>query len=159
MTLRPMTQTEFDQYRDYAIEEYARDKMQSLGISREQALILSSDSMAESLPDGLDTPDNYLFSIHVPECGKVGILWVVLLSNWGKTTLFIYDIEVEPDHRNCGYGRAALAKAEQLAVQLGAERVGLHVFGHNTRAFDLYRKLGFEVTDISMAKELVRPDT
>jgi ribosomal protein S18 acetylase RimI-like enzyme len=34
------------------------------------------------------------------------------------------------------------------------DRIGLHVFGHNERASSLYRKMGYEVTDLTMYKEI-----
>jgi len=43
---------------------------------------------------------------------------------------------------------------EQKALSLGVDRIGLHVFGHNVRASSLYRKMGYEVTDLTMYKEL-----
>lgn len=30
--------------------------------------------------------------------------------------------------------------------------MGLHVFGHNATAFELYKKMGFEITNINMRK-------
>jgi ribosomal protein S18 acetylase RimI-like enzyme len=32
--------------------------------------------------------------------------------------------------------------------------VGLHVFGHNTEAVELYRRCGYTITDCTMAKDL-----
>jgi ribosomal protein S18 acetylase RimI-like enzyme len=45
---------------------------------------------------------------------------------------------------------AAIEKAREL----GADTVGLHVFGHNAPAYALYRSLGFVETNISMSLEL-----
>jgi ribosomal protein S18 acetylase RimI-like enzyme len=42
-----------------------------------------------------------------------------------------------------------------VARRMGAETIRLHVFGHNTAARPLYVKLGYEPTNIVMAKPLV----
>lgn len=43
---------------------------------------------------------------------------------------------------------------EDQVRQVGLRRIGLHVFGHNAAAQALYRKVGYEVTNINMAKNV-----
>lgn len=47
-----------------------------------------------------------------------------------------------------------MTEAENFAKSLGAETIGLHVFGHNNRAIKLYENLGYKATNISMSKQL-----
>jgi ribosomal protein S18 acetylase RimI-like enzyme len=42
----------------------------------------------------------------------------------------------------------------EKARAMGAETVGLHVFGHNEPARALYRSLGFAETNVSMSLKL-----
>jgi ribosomal protein S18 acetylase RimI-like enzyme len=68
--------------------------------------------------------------------------------------VFIYDIEVDEAFRGRGYGRAALLALEPLARELGYDTVGLHVFGDNEVARNLYRTSGYVETDVMMNKRL-----
>jgi ribosomal protein S18 acetylase RimI-like enzyme len=43
---------------------------------------------------------------------------------------------------------------ETLVKEQGVDMIALHVFGYNVGAQAMYKKLGFEVTDISMKKWL-----
>jgi ribosomal protein S18 acetylase RimI-like enzyme len=43
---------------------------------------------------------------------------------------------------------------EDEVRKLGISKIGLHVFGFNAAARSLYDKLGFEVTDTSMEKNI-----
>jgi RimJ/RimL family protein N-acetyltransferase len=48
----------------------------------------------------------------------------------------------------------AMTKLEGEAKRLGLDRIGLHVFGHNSAARPLYEKLGYVPTNINMVKHL-----
>jgi ribosomal protein S18 acetylase RimI-like enzyme len=52
-------------------------------------------------------------------------------------------IGVLPDYRGCGIGERLMRAALEAARAAGFEKVELHVYGRNTRAAALYRKLGF----------------
>jgi RimJ/RimL family protein N-acetyltransferase len=67
---------------------------------------------------------------------------------------FIYDIEIYEPFRRRGYASQALLAAEDKARELGLKAIALHVFGYNTGARALYDKLGYRVTDLTMAKDL-----
>jgi hypothetical protein len=56
---------------------------------------------------------------------------------------FLYDIELAPATRGRGLGRATMLAAEDAARELGADRIRLNVFGHNTAARRLYESLGY----------------
>jgi ribosomal protein S18 acetylase RimI-like enzyme len=71
-----------------------------------------------------------------------------------KPHAFVYNIEVYPDFRRRGYAEAAMKELEVVARRMGAETIRLHVFGHNAAARPLYVKLGYEPTNIVMAKSL-----
>ena len=45
--------------------------------------------------------------------------------------------------RDRGYGRDLMLAAEHEAARLGADSIGLHVFGFNTSAITLYESLGY----------------
>lgn len=48
-----------------------------------------------------------------------------------------------------------MIEIETIARQeLGMKKIGLHVFGHNKVARGLYEKLGYETTNVVMAKTI-----
>jgi len=153
VSLRKMTEAEFDGWKAYSIGEYAKDKMQALGINEAEALTLSTESFAFLAKDGIATPDNHFFMI-VRDGGVLGWLWFAMKSEWGVTSAFVYDLEVKPEYRRQGVAEAAMILLEGEARALGASKIALHVFGQNTGARDLYAKIGYQITDYSMAKVL-----
>ena len=64
------------------------------------------------------------------------------------------DIEIRPEFRRRGYGRAVMLLAEEVARTHGAEYLGLNVFGHNPNARALYESLGYETQAVRMRKPL-----
>ena len=153
--LLPMTELDFRAYREHLIREYAADKVRSGNWSEEGALERSARETDQLLSDGLKTPEHYLFSIHDDASNRnVGILWFAIVNWGGKRLAFIYDIEVDANDRGKGYGSQALIALEEKVKTLGLNIIGLHVFGHNQVARKLYEKLGYEITNINMAKQL-----
>jgi len=106
------------------------------------------------LPDGVATQDNYLYDIEDEALGiTVGMIWLARLMQGTKPVMFIYDFRIDEAHRRKGYGEQALLAAEVQAKALGYDTIALHVFGHNHAARALYEKLGYEITNINMAKK------
>ena len=151
-----MTESEFRTYREILIRGYAEDKVRSGNWSAEDSLKRSEQETDQLLPKGLATPDHYLFSIRDDALAKnVGILWFAVVHWGGKNLAFIYDIEVDTTQRSKGYGTQALLALEEKVKTLGLDTIGLHVFGFNHAARALYEKMGYEITNINMAKKLV----
>ncbi|KAB2854509.1 MAG: GNAT family N-acetyltransferase, partial [Anaerolineae bacterium] len=48
----------------------------------------------------------------------------------------------------------AMLALEDEVKKVGLDSIGLHVFGHNQSAYALYQKIGYETTNIVMAKKL-----
>jgi ribosomal protein S18 acetylase RimI-like enzyme len=155
LRLDAMTQTEFERYLAAAIGGYAEEKVESGEWAAEEALDRSLAAHAELLPQGLATPDSYLFIARKVGSGEpVAHLWIALRARAGRTEAYIYDIEVREELRGRGYGRTTMRAALTKARELGAASVGLHVFGHNMRARALYESLGFAAKNINMSLEL-----
>lgn len=68
---------------------------------------------------------------------------------------FIAENFINENARGQGYGKAAMLAVEAQAKERGLKSIELHVFGFNDTAIGLYRSLGFESTDIIMAKKQV----
>jgi ribosomal protein S18 acetylase RimI-like enzyme len=107
------------------------------------------------LPDGVATKDNYLYDIVDEALGlTVGMIWLGHIMQGSKPVVFIDDFVIDEAQRRKGYGEQAMLAAEVQATALGYDTIALHVFGHNHAARALYEKLGYEITNINMAKKL-----
>ncbi|WP_120497516.1 GNAT family N-acetyltransferase [Kiloniella sp. EL199] len=151
--LIPMTEAEYPAWRDNGIKAYADDKAKS-GYSPENALKLAEESYEISLPEGLNTPDNYIFTILNVSEQPVGALWFAVKEHYGKKTAFIYDIEINLAERGKGLGKATMLSLEAEVKKLAINKIGLHIFAFNKTAHALYASLGYQATDITMEKSI-----
>lgn len=157
VTLRPMTQAEYDLRMPVLMEGYAASLVQAGRATAATALAESRRQHAELLPAGLAT-ERMLFLAAVPtgvlDSPPVGWIWVGLPDPAEpERPAWIYNIEVDPAHRGHGYGRALLAAVEPLLAAHGVTRLGLNVFADNPVARRLYETTGFAVT----AQQMVKP--
>lgn len=155
VTLAPMNFDAFAGYRDAAASGYAADNVTSGRWPQEGALQRSYEDFDESLPQGLGTPQNFLYDIVSRRSGAVvGVIWFAIVVKNGLSSAFVYDIEVKPEFRRQGFARAAFGELEPLVKALDLPSIGLHVFGNNPAAQALYQSLGYRVTGINMLKQL-----
>jgi RimJ/RimL family protein N-acetyltransferase len=155
VVLVPMSAAVYANYVEAAVAGYADDNVASGRWPADGALARSRADFDAYLPQGLETPDNYLFEIRGAGKGlTVGSIWFAVREEHGLRTAFVYDVEVKPESRRQGYATAAFRALEPLVRDLGLTSIGLHVFGHNTGAQALYGKLGYEVTGVNMQKRL-----
>jgi RimJ/RimL family protein N-acetyltransferase len=150
-----MDEAEFQAYLAWSIADYAQENMRTGRWSPEEGLQQAEQQYRELLPDGLTSPDQYLFSIQDTVSGqKVGMLWFAVQTRGGKAGAFVYDVKIEEPFRRHGYGEQAFLALEENVRALGLDTIGLHVFGHNHAARALYEKLGYVPTNITMSKTL-----
>ncbi|MFJ8472427.1 GNAT family N-acetyltransferase [Kitasatospora sp. NPDC094011] len=153
--LDPMTEAEFQAYFDHIVAKYAASNVRSGNWTAEEAPAKSREKLDELLPEGLAAADTRLCLARDAVSGeRVGIFWLHLRPHGTETAAFIHDIEVDAGLRGRGYGRAVMLAGADLARQLGAVRLGLHVFAHNETAIALYTSLGFATTDLVMSLPL-----
>ncbi|NLX08324.1 MAG: GNAT family N-acetyltransferase [Chloroflexi bacterium] len=155
MRLVPMTEADYAAYLERLLPEYAAEHVRAGNWPAEHAETMAQAQLQAILPDGLHTPDHYLYLLRVEgETDPVGQLWLGVMRQGGAPRAFIYDIEIYERFRRRGYATQALQAAEAQARELGLSSIALHVFGHNTGARALYEKQGYAVTDVVMAKDL-----
>jgi ribosomal protein S18 acetylase RimI-like enzyme len=152
--LVPMSTDEFREYLEEAIRGYAEEKVAAGNWTAEEAHQRSAHEFAELLPQGINTPNQHLFTVVDAARNRVGFIWLAVQDHGGRKRSFIYDLAIHPPFRRRGYGAATLQAIEATARGLGASEIGLHVFAHNTAARALYEKAGYEVTNLNMRKEL-----
>lgn len=154
--LAPMTEAQYLAYVEEAIPSYAGEKVASGQWSPEESLELSRKSFEELLPQGLKTPDNFLFAVQDGQGSSVGMLWIAAQSRAGRRIAFVCDVSIKPEHQRKGFATSAFVALEHEVRLLGLSGIALHVFGHNTAAQALYTKLGYQATNINMFKSVAQ---
>ncbi|WP_379157083.1 GNAT family N-acetyltransferase [Paenibacillus sp. sgz5001063] len=150
-----MDETTFQFFMSQSTRDYAEDKIKAGAWDTETAMQLSQDEMNKTLPDGLHTEGAYIFSIVETDSDtQAGYIWFNVIEGRSGREAFIYDFYVFEQYQGKGYGKQTLLALDEEARKLNITKIGLHVFGQNNRAFELYKKMGFLVTDITMSKEL-----
>ena len=155
LSVRPMTEDEFDQWRATAVRKFAEEQIAAGVWSSAEALDLASASNAELLPAGFATPGMVFLTAVGPDGSRVGVAWIGLVHPRGTADCaFLYEIEIEETRRGAGLGRALLTEAEKTVRAHGLAGLELNVLGDNTRAIHLYRSAGYTVTTQRMRKNL-----
>ena len=145
----------FPAYRENLIREYAQDKVRAGAWSAEEAPRRAEADVDGLLADGTETEGHYLYLLRDRSAGEeVGAVWIAVRDSGVGRAVWIYDIVVHEHLRRKGHGTRALLAVEKKAAELGAEKLELHVFGHNPGARALYERSGFTTTSIVMSKPL-----
>ena len=158
--MRQMSSSEFGAFRAREIRGYADEQVRAGNWTEDEAESRSAEQTDSLLPLGIETPGTLLLIAETPEGVSIGHVWVALQRQDGSGSgAWIYDIEVEPQHRGKGFGRALLLAAEEETARHGISKIGLNVFGSNTTARNLYESAGYQVASTQMSKELARGST
>jgi len=153
--LVPMTEAEFRAYLERTIPEYAAEHVRAGNWHPAEALEKARESFDRYLPNGLASEKQHLYTLREAGTGAAaGMLWFSVNDQRVRPMAFILDIVILPEFRRRGYATQALGLLEEKVGALGIDYIGLHVFAHNAAARDLYAKVGYEETDIHMAKTL-----
>jgi ribosomal protein S18 acetylase RimI-like enzyme len=148
--LELMQQEDFDRFLETEIREYAQDHVRNGNWPAEGSLERSRKEFEDLLPDGVQTNDQYVWSIIDDANTNIGALWVQVKE--GKA--FIFDFVIDETFRGKGFGKQALTAMDEKLKLMNVESVALHVFGDNINAQELYKKMGFEITGMHMKKVL-----
>jgi GNAT superfamily N-acetyltransferase len=153
LLLRPMTEDEYDAWREQSVRDYAAEIAKSRDLDAGSATAQSAGEFAELLPDGLASAHMHLWTAVVDD-EAVGMGWLEMRQRPSGVSAWIYDISVEADHRGRGLGRGLLDALHAAARDLGATSMALNVFGDNRTAIRLYETAGYAVTAQQMRREL-----
>jgi ribosomal protein S18 acetylase RimI-like enzyme len=151
-TLLHMTQTEFDAFLERSIPEYATDHVRAGNWTEAESLERSRKEFEALLPDGLNSKDNFLYTLHDDD-KAVGMIWMKIRDHSSKSG-FIYEVFIDEQFRGKGYGKSIMLLLEEKSRELGLKLLALHVFGSNHVARKLYETIGYEITNINMSKAL-----
>lgn len=155
VVLDPMSPDEFAHFVVWAVREQAAHHIRTGRCVPEQALDYAKGEYLLALPNGLQTQGSYLYTARDASTGqRVGSLFLMLRRRAEAVETFVFNIVVDEDVRRRGYGRAIMRATARWAREHGTASIGLHVFGHNTAARELYTSLGFRETNVSMQLDL-----
>ncbi len=152
ITLRPMSESEYQRVRQAIFEDYARETANVSRLSIEEGRKAAARQFEQLLPDGMASKGHHFWRIVNNNGDAVGDLWVLVESE--KARAFIYFIGIDEQYRGQGYSRAAMLALETTVKPLGAQHIDLNVFGDNTLAVRLYESLGYQPTAMNMRKEI-----
>ncbi len=139
-----MTEAEFDTYKSWLIGDYAQDIANNYRLPIQEALTEASKQITITLGQGLLTPNQLFYLIIlVDETSKTGIGYLWIEVDQARKRCFIHDIYLHSKNRHQGCGRKTLELLETKMKPAGIGRIGLHVFGNNHIAQDLYTKMGY----------------
>lgn len=154
MKLNTMSEQDYAFWSERSRTSYADDKMKANSLTREEADKIAADDFKRLLPDGRDSKDNFLFTAHDEKKNVLGYIWFTIRGDTNNRKAFICDVVIEDSYRGKGYGTQIMELVEIEVQKQGLNRIGLHVFGFNETAINLYKKLGYLTTDLVMEKTL-----
>ncbi len=142
--LRKMTASEFELFKQYSIEDYAKDLMNGSGLSLPEAMSQSEKEFMDMLDNGAETADNDLMVIEDRDTNKcVGLIWYLYEVTNGIKHTFLSDLIVKKEERRKGYATAALYEMEKEAGKRDCAECRLYVWKHNPKGINLYTKMGY----------------
>ena len=155
-----MTGDEFDAWAPRSRRGFARRQVTAGLAAPAEAAAVARRIFDEELPHGPDTPSQHLWCARTVD-GCVGHLWLRVRPVAGPrpggsptapppvpphvVEAYVLDVEIRPEARRRGLGRAALLAGHRAAVHLGATVARLTVLGDRPAALGLYESLGYRV--------------
>jgi len=153
LKLIPKNESEKEQFLEETIKDYAKGLAKANDLNIEEAMEMSKRQIEQALYHQKETTQTKIVTIFDETINQaVGGIWFVI--NTEKMTAYSYQIFVDEKHRGKGYGKAALSELHNFCKTQNIKRTSLSVFGWNTLAFDLYKKMGYEIVQIVMKKDL-----
>ena len=159
IALRKMSEDQYLDFIDYFISDYAIEIMENYKKSKEDALGIASREVKIDLPEGIHTKKNTLLCIDLEEEARqeiIGYLWYE--ENKDESSVFIYDFYIRPEYRNKGYGKKSMSALEEELKNAKIGQIKLRVAYSNEKALALYKELGFNITGINMAKNIIQEE-
>jgi ribosomal protein S18 acetylase RimI-like enzyme len=154
--LVPLLPEAFPAFLESSVIAYAQSNIEAGRWPLDGAVERSLADFNLLLPQGLATPDHFIYEIKADSAGPVvGHLWMAIETRHGLRSAFVYDLEIAPEFRRQGHARRAFRALETVVAELGIDHIGLHVFAYNVGAQALYESLGYQVTGVNMQKSLV----
>lgn len=144
ITLVPMTSEEYEKFFQMSRDNQVNDLVAG-GMSREDAISSTEAELAQLLPDGQDTEQNFLMMIKKEEdLTEVGYIWTIHEFTNDSMQSFLCDLAIYEEYRGNGFAGEAISQMEKSAYTYGCEESILFVKNDNTKAIELYQSLGYQ---------------
>ncbi|WLD94192.1 N-acetyltransferase [Alkalihalobacillus sp. AL-G] len=108
-------------------EEYTDNIIKNYDMTFVQASDLAVNEFNELLSDGLNTVNHYLYNVVDELKNNAGVIWY--FYNQVEKEAYIYEIWIDPAYRGKEHASKAIELYHDHVKELGARKVGLHVFG------------------------------
>jgi RimJ/RimL family protein N-acetyltransferase len=155
INLNSISEIEFQSYFKATVVSYAEHNVESGRWAKEDASRLAKAELDTMLPSGLDTPNNHIYVVESKDQNiSVGYLWVAIDEDSNAKSMFICDVEIHEVFRRKGYAEATFQFLEKHARSLGVTCIRANIFGHNKKAQALSEKLGYQITNVFISKQL-----
>jgi ribosomal protein S18 acetylase RimI-like enzyme len=132
---------------------FAQQQVASGSMPAPEATEYAQRAFDALLPQGVNSPGQHLWDVQWGD-DRVGHVWVQISSHSDGLDAFVFDVDLRPESRGRGLGRAAMLAAESEVRRMGVRRVRLNVFGHNVAALRLYDGLGYRPVATMLSKDL-----
>jgi len=155
--IRKIKNQEFQEYKNYFIEDYGNEIEKNYGHSSTVSQAIAQKELEESFPKDIISDTNKLMcieTIHNDIKVPLGYIWYTLQPS--NKTAFICDFYIFMEHRSKGYGKATIEVLEKMLVENDIEQIKLRVAYYNERALNLYKEIGFNITGFNMSKKIVK---
>lgn len=144
ITLVPMTSEEYEKFFQMSRDNQVNDLVAG-GMSREDAISSTEAELAQLLPDGQDTEQNFLMMIKKEDdLTEVGYIWTIHEFTNDSMQSFLCDLAIYEEYRGQGFAKEALSQMEKSAYTYGCEESILFVKNDNTKAISLYQEWGYQ---------------
>jgi ribosomal protein S18 acetylase RimI-like enzyme len=140
VTLEKINEKNFEEFKEWVIQDYAQEKVKAGNWSEDEALLKSKAEFEKLLPQGTKTPDQFLYYILNGDNLRVGHIWLDMIVNEDG---WLHSLLVYENFRRLGYAYHAIELIETILIDNGCDKNGLHVFRHNKSAINLYKKSGY----------------
>lgn len=143
LTLRKLSQAEFDEWFALSTQRQAEDRAWASGRAVLDELKDLEAMVPHFLPRGMNTP-GHLFRLAQDANERiVAFVWFGLIPGMPDTTRFLFDIYVVPEARRNGYASDVLRTMMHRLRVSGIRDVALNVLNSNVGGIALYESLGF----------------
>lgn len=149
-TLTTMAPEQLAEYLATTFDEYIAELVKS-GRTPEEAQANADENRAKAFDGDRTINGNEVFTVQF-DGQRIGVLWIGPRD--GDGAWWIFDIELDPEFRGRGLGRATMLLAEDAVRERGGTTLGLNLFAHNTTARALYESLGYEPMSLQLRKAL-----
>ncbi|CBL90664.1 hypothetical protein GCM10025878_01630 [Leuconostoc gasicomitatum] len=112
LKIMPMSPNHFQKYMDFAVNEYATEKIAAGTWTAETAQKNSQLTYDRLLPNGLATPDTFFYSIF-KNSEIIGYIWFGT-DNENASTAFIFDFEIYKTYQKSGFNITDINMQKQL---------------------------------------------